>query len=144
MEINVKIIKERPDFRVFATYFFGNDFHNYDSDGNSFPVTSRNWTQLYMSSRQESNLSFEIWPLNESPLILSVFSENSENAYRIAYFLARETNGAILNENNESIQLDSLLDKLGDFDLEERLFLADKSIWRQATDENPYPNLVGE
>ena len=41
-DIKVKINSERPDFRVFASYFFGDDLYNYDSDGNSIPVTSRN------------------------------------------------------------------------------------------------------
>jgi hypothetical protein len=72
---------------------------------------------------------------------VTVSSETPENVYRIAYFLARETNGVILDENNEPIDLDNVIDRLGHFDLEARLMLADKSIWRQATDENPYPNL---
>ena len=63
LELKVKVKSERPDFRVFACYFFGNDFHSYDSDGNSFPVTSRNWTELYMGSREIADLSFEIWPI---------------------------------------------------------------------------------
>jgi hypothetical protein len=127
-EIKVKINHERPDFRVFASYFFGNDFHSYDSDGDSFTVTSRNWTELYMCFRENADLSFEIWPISENPLIVTVSSERPENAYRIAYFLARETNGVILDENNEPIDLDYVIDRLGHFDLETRLIMADKSI----------------
>ena len=67
-DIKVKINSERPDFRVFASYFFGDDLYNYDSDGNSIPITSKNWTELYMTSRQNSDLSFEIRPIsNVSP-----------------------------------------------------------------------------
>ena len=140
-DIKVKINSERPDFRVFASYFFGDDLYNYDSEGNSIPVTSRNWTELYMTSRQNSNLSFEIRPTIEDPLILQVSSEKAENANIIAYFLARETKGEILNDSNEIISLTSLIEKMGDFNLQERLSLADKSIWRKTTEANPYPNL---
>ncbi|HKO77913.1 MAG TPA: hypothetical protein VJU52_11875 [Flavobacterium sp.] len=140
-DIKVKINSERPDFRVFASYFFGDDLYNYDSNGNSIPVTSRNWTELYMTSRQNSNLSFEIRPTDEDPLILEVSSEKAENANIIAYFLARETKGEILKDSNEIISLSSLIEKMGDFNLQERLSLADKSIWRKTTEANPYPNL---
>lgn len=139
--IKVKINSKRPDFRVFASYFFGDDLYNYDSEGNSIPVTSKNWTELYMTSRQYSDLSFEIRPINEDPLILEVSSEKAENANIVAYFLARETKGEILNESNEIISLNCLIEKMGDFNLQERLSLADKSIWRKTTEANPYPNL---
>ena len=94
-----------------------------------------------MTSRQNSNLSFEIRPTDEDPLILEVSSEKAENANIIAYFLARETKGEILNDSNEIISLSSLIEKMGDFNLQERLSLADKSIWRKTTEANPYPNL---
>jgi hypothetical protein len=94
-----------------------------------------------MGSRQDSNLNFDIYPIRENPLILGVSSRKAENAYRIAYFLAKETTGEILDENDEIVSLDSLIEKMGDFNLQERLLSADKSIWRQASTENPYPNL---
>lgn len=140
-KLNIKVNSERPDFRIFASYFFGNDLYNYDSEGNSILVTSKNWTELYMCSRKDSDLNFDILPINENPLILEVTSENIENVYRIAYFLARETNGEIINEKDEILSMESLIEKMGDFNLKERLFLADKSVWRIATEENPYPNL---
>jgi hypothetical protein len=51
--IKVKVNAERPDFRVFGAYFLGDDFHSYDSEGNSFPVSSGAWTELYMSSHDD-------------------------------------------------------------------------------------------
>ena len=142
IDIKVKVNSERPDFRVFATYFFGDDLYNYDSDGNSIPVTSKNWTELYMRSRQNKDLCFEIWKTNDNPLIFEVSSEKLETANIIAYFLARETKGEILDEENNIIPIENLIEKMGDFNLTERLKLADKSIWRKATEENPYPNLT--
>jgi hypothetical protein len=141
ISIRVRVNAERPDFRVFASYFFGDDLHDYDSDGNSIPVTSKQWTELYMQSRQQPDLSFNIWPVTKVPLILEVSSFIAANANRIAYFLARETNGEIVDDRNQPIPLESLLESLGEFDLEGRLLLADKGIWRQATETNPYPNL---
>ena len=139
--LKVKVNSKRPDFRVFASYFFGDDLYNYDSDGNSVTVTSREWTELYMRSRSNPDLHFEIYPIQENPLVIGVSSQKEENVYRIAYFLAKETNGKVINENNEALPLESLKEKMGDFNLAERLLLADKSIWREATEENPYPNL---
>ncbi|MEW7280375.1 hypothetical protein ABW636_17425 [Aquimarina sp. 2201CG1-2-11] len=139
--LKVKVNSKRPDFRVFASYFFGDDLYNYDSDGDSLSVTSKDWTELYMRSRNNSDVHFEISPVNENPLILEVTSEKAENVYRIAYFLAKETNGEVINEKNEIIYLNSLIENMGDFNLQERLILAEKSIWRKATEENPYPNL---
>ncbi len=140
-KLKVKVNSKRPDFRVFASYFFGDDLYNYDSDGDSLSVTSKDWTELYMSSRSDSDLCFEIWPIDKNPLTLEVTSEREENVNRIAYFLARETNGEVTNERNESVPLDRLKEKVGDFNLDERIVIADNSIWRKATKENPYPNL---
>ncbi len=140
--IKVKVNLERPDCRVFATYFFGDDLYNYDSEGNSIPVTSKNWTELYMRSRQNKDLCFEIWKTNDNPLIFEVSSEKIETANIIAWFLARETRGEILDEENNIIPMENLEEKMGGFNLAERLKLADESIWRTATEENPYPNLT--
>lgn len=140
--IKVKVNSERPDFRVFATYFFGDNLYNYDSEGDSIPVTSKDWSELYMCSRQDKDLCFDILKTNDNPLIFEVSSEKSETANIIAYFLARETMGEILNEENNIIPMDNLIEKMGTFNLIERLKLADNSIWKKATEENPYPNLT--
>ena len=142
IDIKVKINSERPDFRVFATYFFGDDLYNYDSDGNSIPVTSKTWTELYMRSRQNKDLHFEIWKTNDNPLIFEISSEKVENANIIAYFLAKETNGEILDKKNNLVKLESLIQNMGDFNLKERMTLAQNSIWRKATEKKPYPNLT--
>ena len=139
--IQVKINSDRPDFRIFSAYFFGDDFYDYDSDGNSFTVTSRNWTELYMCCRKNSELWFDISRIKSEPLILEVTGQTEQIVNSIAYFLASETNGKILSE--EKIQpIEILINKMGDFDLQERLSLSKKSVWRKATEENPYPNLT--
>ncbi|NDV60548.1 hypothetical protein [Bacteroides sp. 519] len=140
--LKVKINSKRPDFRVFGTYFFGDDFHNYDSEGNSFPVSSREWTELYMCSRQIKDLWFDIsWINKDDTSILEVTSNKIENVYIIAYFLAKETNGEVFDNTDKSVPLETLKLKMGDFELERRLQLAEQSIWRKSSETNPYPNL---
>jgi len=141
-EIRVRVKSNRPDFRIFASYFFGDDFYNYDSEGDCLLVTSEKWTELYVRSRENSDLWFEIYKEDEEQsLILKVSSKNIETTYIIAYFLARETNGEVLDNDNEIILMSTLEKLMGDFDLENRLLIADNSIWREATTNNPYPNL---
>jgi len=141
-KVRVKINSERPDFRLFATYLFGDDLHSYDSDGDSYPVNSRVWTELYMTSRQNAELGFAIEKENNEPLIFVVSSDREDITNAVSYFLARETTGEILDDNNRSYPFDILKNKVGNFNLDERLKLADESIWRQSSDKNPYPNLA--
>jgi hypothetical protein len=140
-KIKVKINAERPDFRVFSAYFFGNDCHNYDSEGNSYEPYSRTWTELYMCCRANSDLQFNIDDIDQEPLIFEVSAKTVEIVHIVAYFLAKETKGEILDEKNHVIPLESLLSKMGNFDLSTRLKLAENSIWRKSSVENPYPNL---
>lgn len=133
--IKVKINSERPDFRVFAAYFFGDDLHDYDSEGNSNPLTSRNWTYLYMCSRQNEELCFQILDIHDNPLIFEVSSENIETVNIIAYYLARETNGEIVDEESNIIPIENLVKKMGNFNLTERLKSADNSVWRTSKED---------
>ena len=96
-----------------------------------------------MRSRTNADLHFEICPIHETSLILEVTSGKEENVYRIAYFLATETKGEVLDDANKILPLERLKEKMGDFNLQERLLIAKNSIWRKATEDNPYPNLNG-
>ena len=138
--IQVIINSDRPDFRTVWIFLWGEN-HDIDSDGDSSNPASRTWTQLYMKSREEENELFEIYPIEENPLIFEVASENIYLANRVAYFLCRETKGKLIdghmNENNCNI----LENELGDFNLAIALKRADECIWRKSSLENPYPNL---
>lgn len=138
--LKVQINGNRPDFRIFGVYFFGNDDHNYDSDGNSNPVYSRKWTELYMRSRENEDLWFEIFPKEDDENILIVESDNLQTVNIITYFLAKETQGIVF-ETDKEIPLEILQKNMGNFDLTRHLLLANNSIWRQASETNPYPNL---
>jgi hypothetical protein len=138
--LRILINGERPDFRVFSVYLWGDDY-NFDSEGDSYNPASRTWTWLYMSSRVVEEY-FEIGQVSKQPLIFEVISPNVSIASRVAFFLAKETCGQIIGSDNSLRPYDYLTDKLGkDFNLSEALMRAEQSIWRESTLENPYPNI---
>jgi hypothetical protein len=138
--LQVTINGDRPDFRIFSVFLWGDD--NFDSDGDSYNPASRTWTWLYMASREVQGQYFEIYQMSESPLIFEVKSPNINIANRVALFLAKETNGQIISPDNNLYPYNFLTDKLGDsYNLQEAFERADRSIWRESTLENPYPNI---
>lgn len=140
--LTVMVNADRPDFRVFWSFLWGDD-HNIDSDGDSYNPASRTWTMLTMASREISNTRFEIVPSRENKKHFKVCSKNEFMTRRVAWFLARETNGIILN-GSEIIDADVLATELGDdFNLDEALHRADTCVWRKSTLENKYPNRDG-
>lgn len=139
-KINVTIDSDRPDFRLFGTFLFGEETHNYDSDGDSYTVYSRVWTELYISSR-EIDRCFSIDKLTDDPLTFEVSSEQESTMYAIAYFLARETYGEVLGKDGSVLLFSDLVKLIGDFPLKKHLAIADQSIWRTTSEENPYPEL---
>lgn len=140
--LKVKTATEKPDFRVFNAFFFGDDFHNNDSEGDCKEVWDRHWTELYKRCRQDTSKWFDISPANNSDKsILEVSAGEEKDVYAVAYFLAKETQGEVLDIDHNPIALEALTQKIGDFPLQERLALADKSIWQLSSEENPYPNV---
>ncbi|MBL0018421.1 MAG: hypothetical protein IPP17_18785 [Bacteroidetes bacterium] len=134
----------RPDFRLFSVFLWGDD-HNFDSEGDSYNPASQTWTWLYMRSREYKDASFEIAQSDLNPEWMEISSTDVFIARRVAYFLARETDSPILLPDGTSQSLESLADALGQtFDLQAALQRADKSVWRKATLEKPYPNLDAE
>lgn len=120
----IKVIanSKLPDFRLFWIYLWG-EKHQIDSDGDSYNLASRTWTELYMSSRELENHSFEIHKINDKPLTFEVMSENIHLLHQVAYFLKRETQGVTVMED------DILVQNTGShFNLEASLKRADLSI----------------
>ncbi len=133
----------RPDFRLVITFLWG-DFHNVDTDGNSYNPASRDWTELYCQNRGNEAETFDVAPTSESPLTLEVESDLPELAARVAYFLATETSAVVACDLSGPWQEPASLRKsLGSFDLAAVELRAHKSIWREATLDDPYPNLRG-
>lgn len=141
-KLSIQVNTERPDFRVVAAFLFASDQHNFDSDGNSDPVSSRQWTELYISSRTMKDYTFSICLSQENPLILNIHSSRKYIAYAVAYFLALETQGHIINHKGNMIELLHIKNKLKNFPLDKHLNFAKNSIWRQSSKDNPYPNLT--
>jgi hypothetical protein len=137
--VRVLINGDRPDYRIFSVFLWGND-HKIDSDGDSYNPASRSWTELYMRSRERKG-GFEISQVSDNPKIFEVKSSNGYMANRAALFLARETAGMIVSPDNALHSYHVLVLKLGDFDLQQALERADQSVWRKSTPELPYPNL---
>ncbi len=98
-----------------------------------------------MRSREYKDASFEIAQSDLNPEWMEISSTDVFIARRVAYFLARETDSPILLPDGKRQTLESLAEELGpDFDLQAALQRADKSVWRKATLEKPYPNLDAE
>ena len=139
-KIDVLVNSDRPDFRVFATFLFGYEDPEYDSEGDSYEVYSRTWTELYVSSR-ETELCFSMDKISDDPLTFEVSSKQQSTLYAMAYFLARETYGEIVEKDGSILLFSDVVKLMGDFPLNKHLAIADHSIWRTTSAENPYPNL---
>ena len=143
VHLRVRTAGPRPDFRLVVAFLWS-EMHNVDSEGDSYNPASRDWTELYLKNREVPSEVVDIHPLQTAPLIIAIESESESLAARIAYFLARETNGQVAGQDGEYGAYEGLRTLLGArFDVEAAIRRADISIWRRATLENPYPNLPG-
>ncbi|WP_111861053.1 hypothetical protein [Acinetobacter sp. CFCC 10889] len=139
-QLSIKINTERPDFRVVADFLFASDQHNYDSDGNSYPYNSRKWTELELRSRVWDDYGFYLYRKRAKPLIFTICASRKYIAYAIAYFLALETQGQILDKNGNTVKLEHIKNKLKNFQLDRHLSFAKNSIWRKSSDDHSDPN----
>lgn len=131
----------RPDFRLIVTFLWG-DFHNVDTEGDSYNPASRNWTVLYCQNREREGEIFEVGPFSERPPILQVDSPVRELAARVTCFLAKETQSEVATEpTGPWHHLSWLENQLGEFNLREAEQRAALSCWRRATPDDRYPNL---
>ena len=55
----VRITNARPDFRVFIDLLY-NRARDVDTDGDSEPANSRNWTNLYIKDRESNDSAINI------------------------------------------------------------------------------------
>ena len=134
----------RPDFRLVIAFLWS-DLHNCDTDGDSHNPASREWTELYCKNRENPAEVFDVAPVAEQPLILEVTSADPALAARVAYFLAIEADGTWADCQSgpfrDARELEDVLSE--GFDLAAALERAARSVWRKATLDAPYPNLVG-
>jgi hypothetical protein len=138
--IYVSAPQERPDFRLVQTFLWS-DEQDVNSDGNAHNPASHDWTELYMTNRDDDTESFDVSPIQREPLILAVESRSDKLAARVAYFLALRTGGQISFFSHGSFQEPTvLLPLLGhDFTVTAALNRVARSRYAPATIEDPYP-----
>lgn len=92
-EFRIQAPGPRPPYVRVAEYLWGAGV-DFDSDGDSRTPDDRNWTELTVIRRGDSE-RVDVDPVSESPLELRVVSESRDLALRVANFLARTTGGAL-------------------------------------------------
>lgn len=139
--IRITAPQKRPDFRQVIAFLWRED-HNVDSDGNSHNPASRDWTELYLASRETADPPVSVSPEQQSPLVLSVESSSSSLAAKLAYYLATSTGGAVALEASDTFSSpEVLLPVIGDFDVSAALFRAASSRYSRSTLEQPHPTI---
>jgi len=140
MKIFVANAGLRPDHRLFGTFLWRED-QDLDSDGDAKSPADRTWTELTLIDRAPPRWRFDMDPHPERPDVFVVESETEVLALRAAYFLAREAGGTIHLDALDAPAVSSLeLDKrIGAEWLRAAIERAAKSLWRRATDHDPYP-----
>ena len=137
MGYQVQVAKNRPDFRVFIDLLYGFE-HNVDTDGDSMPVNSREWTFLYIKDRMSQESSVWITGEKSIPAIFEIKSESRRLEELSALYLF-EYCGSQMEHDGEVIQVDSIPGLREQYQTE--LSRAYHSIWHHSNDKNPYPNL---
>ncbi|MGJ8641114.1 MAG: hypothetical protein ACSHYA_17115 [Opitutaceae bacterium] len=81
----VKISDSRPDFRAFISLLYCDD-QSVDTDGDADPVSSGNWTYLYLADRESEDPGVDIDLCTHSDFF-SVKSESTKNEEMAALYL---------------------------------------------------------
>jgi len=94
----VRVNDDRPDFRVFIDLVYGHG-RNVDTEGDSFPVHSREWTELYVKDRESDDLSFEIYADDCDPGIFVVTSHAVATEELVALYLFDDSGSTLMREH---------------------------------------------
>ena len=147
---------DRPEFTRVPVFLWGAG-PNYDSMGDSKPLTSCTWTWLYLCNRQKPSEKVEIITERTSPMLLTgsyanfffnlimrSFSEDFTLAARAAFYLATFTGGQVaLQPDDPFSSPDILLPHLGqDFDPSAALARAQASSFAGSSKDTPSSNLT--
>ncbi len=134
----IRVDRDRPDFRVFIDLLFGHGW-DVDTEGNSHPVNSRAWTSLYIADRTRGEPPVTIEASDDDPQVFQVESASARLEVLAALYLFPYSGSAIVAPKGS-------LDSVQQFALQARysteLRRAADSLWHQASDSNPYPNLT--
>lgn len=136
--------RERPEFRLVIAFLW-HDAKDVDTDGDSNNPASREWTELYIQNRADTDEVVDILPQEESPLVLRVESDRDYLAARVAYFLAVHMGGEVrVSAKGPYMNPDGLLPLLGDFDRDAAMRRVADSPFSRSSPEHPYPDLDNE
>ncbi|MDR3447602.1 hypothetical protein [Dyella sp.] len=133
----VKVVRDRPDFRVFIDLLYGAD-RNVDTDGDSNPISSRVWTFLYVKDRESDDPCVEIYVSDDDPAVFVVESGSSRLEELAALYLFL-TCGESIRTPEKAID-HAAIDALSE-QYRAELVRANDSISHQPSPESPYPNL---
>jgi hypothetical protein len=132
----VHVIGDRPDFRVFLDLLY-DQMQNVDTEGDSIPVNSRKWTNLYIKDREGADSSVEITVSLENSNLFEIDSVTSKLEEIVSIYLFEYCGCSILHKNRT----------LGTQEIEDlkikysaALNRANLSIWNNSSHDNPYPN----
>ncbi|MGK8222214.1 hypothetical protein ACRS2S_19880 [Achromobacter xylosoxidans] len=131
----VTVVRDRPDFRCFLDLLYGPG-RDVDTDGDSFPVSSRSWTYLYVKDRESEDPCVDIQVNEADGAIFNVQSESSRLEELAALYLFLTCGGSIsfTGQELDETSVRSLCEK---YSVE--LGRAGRSIWQLSTDESPCP-----
>jgi hypothetical protein len=134
----VRINGNRPDFRVFIDLLFGAG-RDVDTDGNSFPVSSRVWTSLYIRDRESNAPCVNICACTTDPTVLEVTSEACQLEELAALYLYVFCGSSIASPK-EQLSDEAVQDLRNAYAAAFRR--AEEAIWHKSSNELPYPNLA--
>lgn len=136
----VTVVGDRPDFRCFLDLLYGPG-RDVDTDGDSFPVSSRSWTYLYVKDRESEDPCVEIQVNEADGAIFNVQSESSRLEELAALYLFLTCGGSIsfTGQELDEASVRSLCEK---YSVE--LGRAGSSIWQLSTDESRVRRAMGQ
>ena len=135
--IKVKVIKERPDFRVFIDLLYGFG-HHVNTEGDSYSVISRTWCDLYIKDRQSNDPFVSMYAEPAKELVFYIESASKRLMELSAIYLFLYCGETIEDEQGKFTE-DQIYDLMDTYDKE--IQRAENSIWHQSSGKNPYPNL---
>jgi hypothetical protein len=117
VKLFVRVGGPRPDFRLVLAFVWGDEVDT-DTDGDSRPVDSREWTELYAQNRGRKDEVFDVLPAADEPLVLRVQSEHEWLAAAVAHLLAETTGGGVSDQAEGPFgSAESVLPRVGAFDI---------------------------
>ncbi|SFM22440.1 hypothetical protein [Marinobacter zhejiangensis] len=136
--MKVIVDKPRPDFRVFFDLLFGQG-RNVDSEGDAYPVFSREWRDLYFKDREGDEPKVEIYAEIGNPLEFEVESKSVRLEELSALYLFLFC-GDSISKGGIDLGVDAVNQLKIKYSGE--LLRAENSIWHNSNENNPYPNIA--